>query len=120
MVFLQQLDIKRLIQQYKSEGLSMRLRLVLYLISALVMLMSLILLLLNYFGILNPVNRQIMDGMEVQLSGYARDVERVYDKIAAYAISFAEQMETEIQNYLSDNGITFADLENDTQAITDL
>ena len=120
MVFLQQLDIKRLIQQYKSEGLSMRLRLALYLISALVMLMSLILLLLNYFGILNPVNRQIMDGMEVQLSGYARDVERVYDKIAAYAISFAEQMESEIQNYLSDNGITFDDLENDTQAITDL
>lgn len=120
MVFLQQLDIKRLIQQYKAEGLSMRLRLGLYLILALVMFMSLILFLLNYFGILNPFSRQIMDELDVQLANYTRDVERIYDKTAAYSISFAEQLGSEIQNYLSDNGINFSDLENNTDALTDL
>ena len=98
----------------------MRRRLALYLISALVMLMSLIFLLLTLFGILNPVNRQIMDTLEMQLSGHTKNVERDYDQIAAYAISFAEQMEMEIQNYLSENSIAFADLRDNTEAITAL
>lgn len=98
----------------------MRRRLAIYLISTLIMLMSLILLLLNFFGIMNPTNRQIRDALEVQLSGYARNIERDYDRIAAYAISFAEQMETAVQNYLSENGLAFEGLENNTEAITEL
>ena len=98
----------------------MRRRLAFYFISALIMFMSLILLLLNFFGILNPANHQIMDALEGQLSSYARSVERDYDKIAAYAISFSEQMENAIQNYLSENGLTFDELENNAEAITKL
>lgn len=98
----------------------MRRRLALYFISALVMLMSLILLLLNFFGIMSPANYQIMNALEGQLSSYARNVERDYDRIAAYAISFSEQMETEVQNYLSENGLSFEELENNAQAITEL
>lgn len=120
MRFLQQFNIKGLIRQYRSEGLSMRRRLAFYLISALIMFMSLILLLLNFFGILNPANHQIMDALEGQLSSYARNVERDYDKIAAYAISFSEQMETTLQNYLAENGLTFEELENNAEAITKL
>lgn len=120
MRFLQQFNLRGLLRQYRSEGLSMRRRLVFYLISALIMFMSLILLLLNFFGILNPANRQIMDALEGQLSGYARNVERDYDRIAAYAISFSEQMETELQNYLSENGLAFEELENNAEAVTGL
>ena len=120
MRFLQQFNIKGLIRQYRSEGLSMRRRLAFYLISALIMFMSLILLLLNFFGILNPANHQIMDALEGQLSSYARNVERDYDKIAAYSISFSEQMETTLQNYLAENGLTFEELENNAEAITKL
>ena len=58
MGFLQQFNIKGLIRQYRSEGLSMRRRLAFYLISALVMFMSLILLLLNFFGIMNPTDHR--------------------------------------------------------------
>ena len=112
MKFLQQFNLKGLIRQYRSEGLSMRRRLAFYLISALVMFMSLILLLLNILGIMDPANHQIMHALEDQLSGYARNVERDYDRIAAYAISFSEQMETALQNYLSENGLAFEDLEN--------
>ena len=98
----------------------MRRRLAFYLISALIMFMSLILLLLNFFGILNPTNHQIMSVLEGQLSSYARNVERDYDKIAAYAISFSEQMENALQNYLSENGLAFEELENNAEAITGL
>ena len=120
MGFLQQFNIKGLILQYRSEGLSMRRRLAFYLISALVMFMSLILLLLNFFGIMNLTDHQIMDALEGQLSNYARNVERDYDRLAAYAISFSEQMETALQNYLSENGLAFEELENNAEAVTGL
>lgn len=120
MKLLQRFSIKELIRQYRSEGLSMRRRLTIYLISALIMLMSLILLLLSFSGVMNPANRQVMDALEGQLSGYARNVRRDYDRIAAYAISFSEQLETEIQNYLLKNGLSFGDLENNAEAVTGL
>ena len=120
MKLLQQFNIKGLIRQYRSEGLSMRRRLAIYLISALIMLLSLVLLLPNIFGIMNPTDHQIRDALSVQLSGYARNIERDYDRIAAYTISFAEQLETAIQDYLSENALTFESLENDPDAITQL
>lgn len=120
MKFLQQFNLKEVIGQYRSEGLSMRRRLAFYLISALAMFMSLILLLLNFFGIMNPVNRQIMNALDGQLSSYTRKVERDYDRLAAYAISFSEQMENTLQNYLSENGLAFEELENNAEAITGL
>jgi len=120
MRLFQQFNIKGLIRQYRSEGLSMRRRLAFYLISTLVMFLSLLLLLLNFFGILNPASHQIMDALEGQLSSYARNVERDYDRIAAYAISFSEQMETALQNYLSENSLTFDALENHAEAVTGL
>lgn len=120
MKLLQRFNSKELIRQYRSGGLSMRRRLAIYLISTLIMLMSLILLLLNFFGVMNPADRQVMDALEGQLSGYTRNVQRDYDRIAAYAISFSEQMESEIQNYLLENSLSFGDLENNAEAVTGL
>ena len=120
MGIIQRFNLKRLIREYRSEGLSMRRRLAFYLIASLVMFMSLILLLLNFFGIMNPTDHQVMDALDGQLSNYARNVERDYDRLAAYAISFSEQMETAIQNYLSENGLAFEELENNAEAVTGL
>jgi len=120
MKFLHFPDIKRLIWQSRAEGVSMRRSLAFSFISALSMVLSLILLLLNLFGIMNPANRQIMDSINLQLSGYVQDLEHDYDKTAAYAISFSEQLEVAVQNYLSENGLTLDDLENNATAITEL
>ena len=119
MKFLQHFNLKGLLQQYQAEGLSMRRRLAIYLMSALIMIMSLVLLLFNFFGILNPADHQIKEVVTGQLSSYAGSVERDYDKIAAYAISFAEQIEEKLQNHLSENGIAFGDLKDDADAIND-
>ena len=120
MKFSQCFNLKGLLQQYQAEGLSMRRRLAIYLMSALIMIMSLVLLLFNFFGILNPADHQIKEVVTGQLSSYAGSVERDYDKIAAYAISFAEQIEEKLQNHLSENGIAFGDLKDDADAINDL
>ncbi len=82
--------------------------------------MSIILLLLNVFGITNPSERQIMEALDLQLSIYADDIKQDYDQIAAYAISFSEQLETDIQDYLSENGLSFHELDNNVEAVTEL
>ena len=60
MKILQHIPINRILHSYKTESISMRRRLALYMISAFIMLMSIILLLLNVFGITNHSERQII------------------------------------------------------------
>ena len=78
----------------------MRRRFVLYIGSAMVLVLSLVMLLLNLFGVINPSNAQIIDVLDTQLLSYADAIERDYDRAAAHAISFSEQMEEDIQYYL--------------------
>ena len=89
MKFLQRFNLKGLLRQYRAEGLSMRRRLATYVMSALIMILSLVLLLFNFFGIINPADHQIKEVVTAQLSSYTGSLERDYDKIAAYTISFA-------------------------------
>ena len=53
-------NITKIIKQIRAEGVSMRRRFVVYIISAIALVLSLILLLLNMFGVMNPTNSQIM------------------------------------------------------------
>ena len=109
-----------LLNQVKHEGTSLRHRFVMYIISAVAMVLSLVLLLLSVFGILNPANAQIMDTIDTQLIAYTDHITKDYNKIAAHAISFSEQMEAEIQDYLTAKNLTFRDLKNNTEALTEL
>ena len=92
MKILRHIHIKRILHSYKTESISMRRRLAMYIISAFIMLMSIILLLLNSFGIMDPSGHQIMETLDLQLSIYADDIRQDYNQIAAYAISFSEQL----------------------------
>ena len=69
---------------------------------------------------MNPTSTQIMDTLDTRLLSYADNIERDYDKAAAHAISFSAQLETEIQNYLTENNLDFADLKNDAAALSAL
>ena len=112
--------LPQIIRQIKSGGISIRRRFIAYIISAIALVLSLILLLLNLFGILNPTSAQIMDVLETQLLSYADNIERDYDKAAAHAISFSDQLESEIQTYLTETNLGFADLKNDAEALSAL
>ena len=114
------LPIKSLLQQLGPENLSMRRRLFLYIFSALCMLFALLLMLFNLFGILNPMRKSLLDSMESQLLGSVASIEHSYDKTAAHAISFASQLEQQIQDYLTETNLTFDDLRDNTEAITAL
>lgn len=114
------LDLPRIIRHVKTEGISMRRRFVAYIISAIALVLSLILLLLNLFGIINLTGVRIMDVLDAQLSAYAVNIRRDYDKAAAHAISFSDQLETGLQDYLTEQNLTFEQLKNNAAALSAL
>ena len=77
---LKKINITSIIKQIKAEGVSMRRRFVLYIISAIAIVLSLILLLLNLFGVMNPTNARIMEVLDTQLLSYTDSIEDDYDK----------------------------------------
>ena len=117
---LNRVSLKAFITQLKTESISMRRRFYFFIISAIAIVLSLILLLFNLFGIMNPTNRQIVEILDTQLLSYADNIEGDYNKIAAHAISFSEQLETAIQHYLTKNSLTFDALENNPDILADL
>jgi len=117
---LNRVSLKAFITQLKTESISMRRRFYFFIISAIAIVLSLILLLFNLFGIMNPTNRQIVEILDTQLLSYADNIEGDYNKIAAHAISFSEQLETAIQHYLTENNLTFDALENNPDILADL
>lgn len=117
MNMLKYLDIKSLVKQFGSEGLSMRRRFAFYVFSVICLFLAVIVILLNLFGILNPTDRQIMNDLNARLSSCSDRIERNCDELAACAISFSDQLEQSIQDYLTENYLAFDDLKNDSEAL---
>ncbi len=117
---LNRVSIKAIVTQFKTESTSMRRHFYFFIISAIAIILSLILLLFNLFGIMNSTNRQILEILDTQLLSYTDNINDDYNKIAAHAISFSEQLETTIQQYLTENNRTFGDLKNNPDALGDL
>ncbi|MBR4100779.1 MAG: hypothetical protein IKK51_02720 [Oscillospiraceae bacterium] len=117
MNILKHLDIKSLVKQFKAEGLSMRRRFAVYVFSVICLFFTVIIILLNLFGILNPTDRQIMNDLNARLSACSDRIERNSDELAACAISFSGQLEQAIQDYLTENNLTFDELENNSEAL---
>ena len=120
MKVLNHANIKAIINQFKTESISMRRRFYFFIISAIAIVITLILLLFTLFGIMNPTNRHITETLDTQLLSYTDNIRDDYNKIAAHAISFSEQLEISIQHYLTENNITFEDLKNDPDILEDL
>ena len=76
--------------------------------------------LLNLFGFLNPASVQIMRDLETQLTACADHIEHDSDELAACAISYSNQLEDQIQHYLTGRQLQFSDLCNHSQALADL
>ena len=117
---LKKLDISRIIKQIKAEGVSMRRRFVMYIISAIALMLSLILLLLNLFGIMNPTNSRIMEVLDTQLLSYTDYIEHDYNEAAAHALSFSDQIEATVESFLVDNSLAFEDLKDNPDALSEL
>ena len=87
-------NLLQIIRQINSGGISIRRRFIAYIISAIALVLSLILLLLNLFGIINPASARIMDVLDTQLLSYADNIERDYD--AEWILKGETENETKI------------------------
>ncbi len=114
------IDIVKFVKQIKAEGVSMRRRFVIYIISAIALVLSLILLLLNLFGVMNPANSQVMDVLDTQLLSYADHIEHDYNEVAAHAISFSDQIAATVARFLTENNLAFEDLKNNADVLSAL
>ena len=117
MNILKYLDIRSLVKQFKTEGLSMRRRFAFYVFSVICLFLAVIIILLDLFAILNPTDRQIVNDLNAQLSACSDSIEGDCDELAACAISFSGQLSDAIQNYLTENHISFEELENNSEAL---
>lgn len=111
------IDISRIITQIKTESVSMRRRFVMYIVSAIALVLSLILLLLSLFGVMNPANAQVLEILDTQLISYADSIERDYKEAAAHTLSFSDQIEKEVEDFLTENNYAFENLRNNADAL---
>ena len=112
--------LKLLFQHFRAEGLSLRKRFLLYIISAIATFLALTMVLLNLFGFLNPANVQIMRDLDTWLAASVDSIDHDCDELAACAISFSQQLESQIQSYLIDHQLQFDDLQDNSQRLADL
>ena len=117
---MKKLQFTLLLQHFRSESLSLRKRFLLYIISAIATFLALTMVLLNLFGFINSANVQIMRDLDAWLANSAAGMEHDCDELAACAISFSHQLESQIQNFLIENQMQFDDLQDNTAALTDL
>ncbi len=117
---MKKLRFKLLLQHFRSESLSLRKRFLLYIVSAVATFLALAMVLLNLFGFINSANVQIMRDLDAWLTNSADSIEQDCDELAACAISFSHQLESLIQDFLIEQQLQFDDLQDNTQALTDL
>lgn len=109
-----------LFEIFKTGSSTLRRRFVLYVVSAAVASILLLLLLLSLFGVINPAEKRIDEYFDGQIENHASQTEHDIDKLAAYSLSFSRQMESVIEDYLAENGLSFDSLTNNIDALTDL
>ena len=112
--------LKLLLHHFRSESLSLRKRFLLYIVSAIATFLALAMVLLNLFGFINSANVQIMRDLDAWLANSADSIEHDCDELAACAISFSDQLESQIQSFLIEHQLQFDDLRDNTRMLTDL
>lgn len=120
MQILKPQQLKAAFLRIRSESVSMRRRFAVYVSSQLCALIAFAMLLLNLFGVLNPADSKLEQAIDHQLESSIVKLENDIDTLAAYAVIFSEQMSVLLERNLSDAGLTFDDLRNNPDALTDL
>ena len=117
---MKKIRLELLLKQFRSANISLRKRFLVYIISAIVTFLALAMVLLNLFGFVNSANVQIMRDLDTWLANRADGIEQDCDELAACAISFSNQLESQIQSFLIKHQLQFDDLRDNTQMLTDL
>ena len=100
----------------KTQGVSMRRRFSLFLITMAASVLALLFLLLSVFGVLNPADGTIDRALTQQLDYSVEEVDRSTRALAAHSGEFSEQITALVQKY-EKNGHPFDSLKNDVETL---
>ena len=119
---MKRITIKQFREAYtklKTQGVSMRRRLSLFLIAMIAAVLALLFLLLSIFGVLNPADSSIDRALTQQLDHSIEGIDRSTHDLAAHSVEFSDTM-TELVQKFERNGIPFDKLKNNKDALASL
>ena len=98
-------QFKQILNQARAKGLTMRRRLIAYLLLMAFALIMAALLLLSLFGVLNPARSNVARVLDHQLETSVAGIEHDADRMAAYALALSGQLSALVEKYQQDNGV---------------
>lgn len=110
------LFLKEAFSSVQKQGISMRKRFSLYLITSLISVIAILFLFLSLFGVLNYADNQLEHTLTQQLDYSTNRICNEMDQLAAYAVEFSEQMSMQIEAL----DIPFENLQNNSEALSAL
>ena len=103
----------------KTQGVSMRRRFSLFLIAMIAAVLAVLVLLLSFFGVLNPADSSVDRVLTQQLDHTVEDLEKSAHDLAAHSVEFSKQITSLVQK-LERNGHSFDSLKNNKEVLAGL
>lgn len=113
---VEQLSLSEIFSGIKKQGISMRRRFVMCLVTCLICIITVLFMLLNLFGVINPADNELRHILTQQLDYSAGRIYNDSDRLAAFALEFSEQMSAQLENCETE----FDKLRNNPSALYDL
>lgn len=113
-------QFKQILNQARAKGLTMRRRLIAYLLLMAFALIMAALLLLSLFGVLNPARSNVARVLDHQLETSVAGIEHDVDRMAAYALALSGQLSALVEKYQQDNGVPLEALKNHPEELAAL
>lgn len=113
-------EIRSVLEAAQTQSVSMRRRLMLYLLALLIAFAVLVAMLLFLFGAIDPIGHEMEQALTNQLEASTSKIEHQSNEQAAYAVAFSQELTAEIRDELTDAGIAFEQLHNDPDALASM
>lgn len=113
-------NILKFLRMARHQNLSMRRRLAVYLIALCGSVALLGFFILNFLGLVNPIDRQIENELARQLDITAAHITHDADDTAAWGLSLSEAISGAVSDALQAHRITFEDLRNNESVLTEI
>ncbi len=114
------MNLKKVVNAAKQQGIPMQRRLLLYLMSMLIVLFAAILLVLSFTGALSRVDKNTQKILNMHLSATVQNVETHFGNVTAQGINLSDKLGGKIRSYLADNHLSTSDLNNNAAALNAL
>ena len=113
-------QLKAIWEAEKKQGIPLRKKLFLYFASLICGLLAVIIIVLNFAGILNPTEATFQRLLSAQSVASLSYIKHNTSTLSTNAVSFSQKLSNDIKKTLSAKSMNFEDLEHNPQALKDI